>query len=89
MAGGASNAFLLLRQLPACCPTVAQPPRGKGGPPHKQRSSPHRTMNYCEFVAEPCPNQLQAGLDTVVSPQEVPSCPWSHLGFDFSCVHEG
>lgn len=23
------------------------------------------TMNYCELVVEPCPNQLQARLDTV------------------------
>lgn len=48
------------------------------------------TMNYCELVAEPCPNQLHPRLDTVPQfpTREVPSCPWSHLGFDFSCVHE-
>lgn len=64
MAGGAGDASLLLGSLPACCPTVTQPPRGKGGP-HKQRSSPHGIMNYCELVAEPCPNQLQARLDAM------------------------
>lgn len=57
MAGGAGEAFLLLRLLPTCCPTETQP--------QEQRSSPHGTMNCCELVAEPCPSQLQAGLDTV------------------------
>lgn len=30
MAGGAGDAFLLLGLLPACCPTVTQPPWDKG-----------------------------------------------------------